>query len=103
MRNIKRFIIDFVGYFILLIGSVLIAVAEIVTQAVYALQKFWHGIIKPAFVDMLADAYLLFLVMLQAWYEMSAIMCLLLSKWLNSYAKCALQKSECLIEKTWSK
>lgn len=101
MIKIKRFIIDFAGYFILVIGSLLIAAAEIVTQTVYTVQKFWHGIVKPACVDMLADAYLFGLILLQAWYEVSAKMCLQASKRLNAYARYALHKSECLIEKTW--
>lgn len=101
MKNIKNFIFDFVGYFILLLGSVAIAIAEIVTQIIFTLQKFWDGIVKPALVDMLADAHLLLLIALQSWYETAAKVCLIVSKCLNRYAKFALHKSEQLVYKTW--
>lgn len=101
MRSVKNFIIDFAGYFILHVGSVLIAIVEVITQIVFTLQKFWDGVVKPSVVDMLADAHLLMLILLQSWYDVSAKFSLCVCKYLNNYTKFALQKSEHLIHKTW--
>lgn len=102
MRNINRFVIDFLGYFILLVGSVLIAIAEIITQIVYSLQKLWHSVLVPMFLESMVFLHWFGLIAYQAILCVTSDWSLYLSKKLLQLSKLSHEQSEQLINKTWN-
>lgn len=97
----KKFLLDFVAAFFIFGSAAVIMVLELITQAVYTLQKFWDNIVKPAAIELMADVNMILNILLQSFYELSSKLLLFVSKTcLNLAHKCH-QKSEKLIDKCW--
>lgn len=97
----KKFLLDFVASLFIFGSAAVIMVAEIITQIIYTLQKFWDNIIKPAFIEVLADLNMMLNIVTQMFFELSSRLLMLISKWSLSLAKKCHQKSEKLIDKCW--
>lgn len=76
-------------------------VAEIITQIIYTLQKVWDNIIKPAFIELLADMNMILNIVMQALYQLLSKGLLYLSIWSLKVAQKCHKKSEKLIDKCW--
>lgn len=103
MNKVKEFVMDFLGMFIIVISTGVIVISEIVTQIIYMLQKLWFNVVVPAAIELLADLHFMGLIALQAWFEFSAKLALGVSALLLKYVESANDKSEALIERTWTR
>ena len=101
MKSIKQFLTDFVGMFIIIIGSAAIALVELSTQIIYFLQSFCYNIVIPFIVEMMADVNYITIVICQGLMSVTSDVALMLSKWLLNISQITHNKSEELIHKSW--
>lgn len=101
MKTIKRFITDFVGMFLIIIGSAAIALVEVTTLIIYSLQRFCYNILIPFMIEMMADVNYITIVIYQGLMSVTSDVALILSKWLLNISQITHNKSEELIHKSW--
>jgi hypothetical protein len=101
MKSINRFITDFVGMFLIIIGSAAIALVETTTLIIYSLQRFCSNILIPFMIEMMADVNYVTVVIYQGLMSAASDVALTLSKWLLKASQIAHNKSEELIHKSW--
>lgn len=101
MDRVKRFIYDFTGFFVILLGTVVIGIAELITQAVYVLQRLWDNGVKPLLVHLLVELNYFLNIVLQGFFEVSSNMSLFLSKMFYNWSEYFHNKSEEYISKNW--
>jgi hypothetical protein len=101
MKNINRFITDFVGMFLIVIGSAAIALMETTTLIIYSLQRFCCNILIPFMIEMMADVNYVTIVIYQGLVSSTSDVSLMLSKWLLNISQITHNKSEVLIHISW--
>ncbi|NBW57260.1 hypothetical protein EBR43_05655 [bacterium] len=102
MQKIKMFVLDFVGYFVILAGAALIAAIELMVQMKFMLEKCICQTIIPAALEMTACIHWLLALLWQSMLSVTSDAALHCSKWLLQVSKACHIKSEQLIDKTWS-
>jgi len=101
MNQFKKFITDFTGFFIIIAGSSLVCLCEVMTQIFFILQKFYYNIVIPFVFELAADVYFISLIASQMFFSMLNSLCLSLSAFLLKLAEYSHFKSERLIKETW--
>lgn len=101
MSKARKFVIDFLGVFIILGGSFLIFICEVLTQIVYTLQKVWFNLVVPFFVERMADVHFMSIIIMQGLYELTSRISLSMSKLFFEVANYTHKKSEELVERVW--
>jgi len=101
IKSIQRFVADFVGMFIMIIGSAAIVLCELITQTIYVLQKLWYDIIVPNTIEVLADTQFICCIIWQSILWMMADSCLFMSKLLLMIARNAHKESERMVNQLW--
>lgn len=96
-----KFLLDVVVTFVVIISSGFILLFEIITQIVYALQKFYDGIITPALIEGLADLNIILIVFTQMYHELMCKVCAYLAHMFLQIAQYSHSKSEKLIHRYW--
>jgi len=101
MNLFKKFITDFMGFFVIIVGSSLVSICEVITQVLFALQRFYCNIVIPCIFELAADAYFISLVATQMLLSMLNSVCLSASALLLKIAEHSHPQSERLIRETW--
>ena len=101
MKHAKNFVVDFVGFFIIVIGSLFVLIAEIVTVVKHTLENLFFDVVRPAIVEAFTDLCLISIIVSQGVCEVLSNCFLGISKlslWIAQYFH---NKSESLITVTW--
>lgn len=101
MKHAKNFIIDFVGFFIIVIGSLFVLLAEIVTVAKQTLENLFFDTVRPAITEGFYDLCLITIIVSQGVCEVLSNCFLGISKLSLWFAQYFHNKSESLITVTW--
>ena len=101
IKNIQRFVVDFVGVFIIAAGSVLVMLCELTTQTMYALQKLWHNVVVPNVTEAVADLRFISCIIWQSMLCIVASSCLFMSKMFLAMAQKTHSESERLVHELW--
>jgi hypothetical protein len=101
MKHAKNFVVDFVGFFIIVLGSLFILIAEIVTVTKQTLENLFYDVVRPAIVEVFTDLCLICMIVSQGVCEVISNCFLGLSKFSLWIAQYFHNKSESLITVTW--
>ena len=103
MKEIKTFFIDVVKTFFYFCFSALNSLVYILYSVLDSTTKFIVNVIKPMFIELLADIGFIGLILKQMYFEVARNICLTISRYLLKYADYSHKESEKLIESTWSR
>lgn len=100
MAKINRFIADFVGYFIILLGSLAMVVVEVSTQLLHMLQRFMN-IMFFNMMEVLMDVQFICAIMCMLVLACVSGVCLAMSKWLLMLAQKTHAQAEQITHALW--
>lgn len=103
MNKIKQFSSDFIGTFLNFIFIAINVTVHLAYHIIYTIYKFFTNVIRPAFIELLADLSFIGLIIAEMYYELASRVCLFISKNLLKYSKHCTNKSEEIIERTWAR
>lgn len=101
MKQTKDFITDFVGVFVVMLFGALVVFFHIAHNIVSTILKFMNNIIKPAFIEFLADVNLILNIVWQGFLEVSSNILLNISKITLSWSQSLHNRAEKLLYKNW--
>jgi hypothetical protein len=100
MKQVHRFIADFVGYFIIILGSLAIATVQASTQLLHMLQRLMN-IMFFNMVEVLMDVQFICAIMCMLVLASVSGVCLALSKWLLMLAQKTHAQAEQITHALW--
>jgi len=101
MKKINTFFYDFVGVFVVMVFGVCLTIIQIAHNIGSTTIKSMNNIIRPAFVELLADINLILNVAWQGFLEVSSNILLKISKITLIWSRLLHERAERLLFKNW--